>query len=139
MFNFGDVFDNQIYEQMSKEFSPQPTLSIVQNLAELEQAASGLDIPLDLKSSISEQFKKIWNIFDAIFPSAPKRPVQSLATKNIFGFISQLTDFISNLDFSSPKGALKTLYSKAIQITNNIIRIISTYYQNKTIKIFKYM
>lgn len=139
MFKFGEVFENKIYEQMQKELTFQPEFSPQQTIAELEQQIllNTQHLPLKLTHEILEQIDALKDIFKIIFlqPTQNHPPIK----KNIFGIIKTASTLISELNSPSPKGAIKILYNKSIQIANNIIDSISTYYQNCTIKIFKYM
>lgn len=129
MFKFGDIFESHIYEQMSKEMGIQPP--VVPTLSDLIQQAHNL--PTDLKSFALQQLGRIEDIFKIINPSTGHSHSSSTPSKNIFGFILKLSNLISELNFSSPKGAIKILYEKSIQIANSIISAIAKYYQNKTI------
>lgn len=141
MFKFGDVFENRIYDQMSKEFNFTPLPSPQQSIHEIEQdiLSNSINLPQQINQQILNLISQLKNIFEIINPNFTIKPYTPLQPKNIFNLISRLSNLISELNFPSPKGAIKILYEKSIQIANKIIKIICSHFQNYSVKIFKYM
>ena len=140
MYNFGDIFENEIYTQLNSRFANSLSIFSIQHILAIEKSIkeNSFNFPHQLLQSTLDNLNDIKNIILLIYPNQITKTQTSPNINNIFTLIFELSSIIDQANHIK-KGAIGVLFQKIVKLTNNIIKNICNHLSTRKVKIYRYM
>lgn len=141
---FDFIFNDNEYNKLKNEYdkllsnNTDNCLAKLNNLIKLLEINS-FDMPIDLQNSVLDLLLQAQNILKIINTESKPNKIPSPQSTNIFTLIKQLCELSVELNSHTLKSAYQIICLKSNNFILNAINKISAYFENKKLKIFKFI